>query len=99
MQIVLEHREKAVYIGVALTASVIISYLTGTLGMLVPVLSVVLAAVLVFLTILLKNHLAGIFSTLVYGFCYILISRELPGIPLCYEMTALFIIFLIAICT
>jgi len=97
MQVVLEHREKAVYIGIALTASVIISYLTGTLGILVPILSVVLAAVLVFLTILFKDPLTGLFSTLVYGFCYILISRELPGIPLGYAMEALYIILWIAI--
>lgn len=97
MHAVLEHKDKAIYIGIGLIVSVVLSYLTMTFGMLAPVFSIVAGAILIFLIIVFKSPSMGLFSTLVYGFCYILISRELPGVPLGYAMEALYIVVWIAI--
>lgn len=97
MQAVLEHKDKVIYLTIGLFVSIVLSYLTMTFGMLAPIFTIVIGAALIFLVIVFQNPIVGLFSTLVYGFCFMLISRELTGVPMGYAVEVLYVVVWVAI--
>ncbi len=82
---------------IAVLASLLISYLTVTIGVLAPLLFFLLGVVLVFLILVMKNPFLGMMTLLAYCFIVVFFEREIKGFPLNYGVEILYLITWIAI--
>src|SRR5690606_19265576 len=80
MEAILNYQSRGFIISIGIIASLLISYLTITVGLVAPVLSLVLGSVLVFLIIVFRNPFIGLMSALVYTFIVGVFDREISGL-------------------
>ena len=97
MEAALNYQNKG-FIGlVFMILSLIMAYLTASLGIIIPLISLILGAVSVFLIIVFKEPFIGLMSTLIYCFCFILVGREVSdAFPFGYIVEILCFTVLIA---
>lgn len=85
-------------ISVGIILSAVITYLTVTVGMLAPIVTTLLGAVLVFLIIVFRTPFIGLMTLVVYCAVYKLFEREISeNIPFGYVIEFLYVLTWIAI--
>ena len=94
----LDYQNRGFLISVGIVISIILSYLTVTIGVFAPVVTMVLGAVFVFLIVIFRNPFIGLMSLLVYCIVYKFFEREVAvGIPFGYVIETLYVLIWIAI--
>ena len=97
METVLNYYNRGFILSLGIVVSILFAYLTASLGILVPILSLIISVVSVFLIVLFKEPFVGLIATLIYCFCFVLIGRELSdSFPFGYVVEVLCVIVLIA---
>ena len=93
---VLNYQNKGFVVTVGIFVSLLIAYLTASVGVLVPLLSIAIGVISIFLIIVFQNPLYGLISTLIYCFCFALVERELGGFPFGYVVELLYVVVTLA---
>src|SRR5690606_34160000 len=92
------YHNKGFIFSIGVILSLLLAYFTASLGVVVPILSIVLGAVALFFIIIFKRPVWGLMFLLTYCFIFVFFAREFPsGNYLGYGVEALYVVVWMAI--